>query len=124
VKAGKLPTNPAAGISRLTTDPARHEALSSEQAESIRAKLPTQRDRVFWGLLYAAGLRTEEALALRWSDVRVLGPAGGRIAIDRVFVAGEFRLRTKTGKGRESRSSGPWPKTCSSCGPPTSSSRR
>jgi integrase len=59
------------------------------------------RDRVMWGLLYLAGLRTEEALALRWQDIRGLSRTGGRIAVDRVFVAGEIRHRTKTGAGRD-----------------------
>ena len=56
------------------------KALSAEQAERIRAELPAQADRVLWGLIYAAGLRTEEALALRWSDVRDLTPTGGSLA--------------------------------------------
>ena len=75
-------------------------ALSAEQAERIRAELPTLRDRVLWGLQCAAGLRTEEALAVRWSDVLDLSPTGGPPAIDRVYVAGEFR-QTKTCKGRD-----------------------
>lgn len=75
--------------------------MSAHEAERIRAELPTQQDRVLWGLLYAAGLRTEEALALRWRDVLGLSRAGCRIAIDRVFVAGELRDRTKTGLGRD-----------------------
>lgn len=101
VDAGKLPSNPATGIRRLSTDTVRRDALSAEQAEAIRAALPTQRDRVMWGLLYLAGLRTEEALALRWQDIRGLSRTGGRIAVDRVFVAGEIRQRTKTGAGRD-----------------------
>jgi len=56
---------------------------------------------VLWGLQHAAGLRTEQALALRWSDVLELSPIGGTLAIDRVFVAGEFRDTTKTRKGRD-----------------------
>ena len=101
VDAGKLPSNPATGIRRLSTDTVRRDALSAEQAEAIRAALPTQRDRLMWGLLYLAGLRTEEALALRWQDIRGLSRTGGRIAVDRVFVAGEIRQRTKTGAGRD-----------------------
>jgi integrase len=101
VDAGKLPTNPAAGISRLASDPVRREALSAEQAERVRAELPTLRERAFWGLLCMAGLRTEEALALRWSDVLQLSPTGGTLTIDRVFVAREFRDTTKTRKGRD-----------------------
>ncbi len=101
VDAGKLPTNPAAGISRLATDPVRREALSAEQAERIRAELPALRDQAFWGLLCVAGLRTEEAVALRWSDVLQVSPTGGTLTIGRVFVAREFRDTTKTRKGRD-----------------------
>jgi hypothetical protein len=45
VDAGKLPTNPAAGIKRLSVDTIRRDALSADQAEAIRAALPTQRDQ-------------------------------------------------------------------------------
>jgi integrase len=63
------------------------KALSPEQAERVRAELPTRRDRVLWGLQHAAGLRTEEALALRCSDVLDLSPTGGD-ACDRPGVRG------------------------------------
>jgi integrase len=81
--------------------PALRKALSPEQAERIRAELPTLQVRVLWGLQYAAGLRSEEALAVRVSDVLDLSPSGGTLAIDRVFVAGEFRDTTKTRRGRD-----------------------
>ncbi len=63
--------------------------------------MPTLRDRALWGLLYAAGLRTEEALALRWSDVRGLTSGGGTLAIDRTVVTGRVRETTITGRGRD-----------------------
>jgi len=107
VDAGKLPSNPAAGIARLTTDTIRRDALSAEQAEMIRAALPTQRDRVLWELLFMAGLRTEKAPALRWRDLRDLSATGGRVAVDRVSVAGEIRQRPKTGAGRDVQIIGP-----------------
>jgi hypothetical protein len=56
---------------------------------------------VLWGFLYAAGLRTEEALALRWSDVLGLSRAGCTLKIDRVFTSGQIRNTTKTGRGRD-----------------------
>jgi hypothetical protein len=42
-----------------------------------------------------------QALAPRWSDVRELSPKGGILAIDRVFVSGQIREATKTGRGRD-----------------------
>src|ERR1019366_7023948 len=66
-----------------------------------RDQLPTQQDRVLWGFLYAAGLRTEEALALRWADVIGLSRAGCTLKIDRVFTSGQIRNTTKTGRGRD-----------------------
>jgi hypothetical protein len=59
------------------------------------------RDRVLWGLQYAAGLRTSGALALGWSDVIGLDGPDPRLAIDREFVAGQLREANKTGKGRD-----------------------
>jgi integrase len=96
-----LPANPCAGIKRLPTVKTDHRALSADEAERIRLHLPTLRDRVLWGLLYAAGLRTEEALPLRWRDLLELTRTGGTIAVDRVFVHGEIRQGTKTGAGRD-----------------------
>ena len=101
VDEGKLPANPLASVKKPPTIRRPRTALSPEQAERIRIELPTLRDRVLWGLQYAGGLRTEEALAVRWSDVLDLSPTGGTLAIDRVFVAGEFRDTTKTRTGRD-----------------------
>ena len=56
---------------------------------------------MLWGFLYAAGLRTEEALALRWADVIGLSRAGCTLKIDRVFTSGQIRNTTKTGRGRD-----------------------
>lgn len=70
--------------------------MSTDEAERLRAELPTLRDQVLWGLLYAAGLRTEEALALRWRDVLGLSRNGCKIAVDRRFVAGQMLEGTKT----------------------------
>jgi integrase len=51
--------------------------------------------------MYAAGLRPEEALALRWSDLLDLTRGGGTLNVDRVWVAGEYRHTTKTRVGRD-----------------------
>ena len=101
VADGKLPANPLLGVKRLPVIRAPRQSLSAEQAERIRAEMATQQDRVLWGLLYAAGLRTEEALALRWSDVIGLSRAGCTLKIDRVFTSGQIRNTTKTGRGRD-----------------------
>jgi len=59
------------------------------------------RDRVLWGLISCAGLRSEEALALRWSDILGLSRSGGTLEVDRLFAADEFRNTTKTKRGRD-----------------------
>jgi len=97
----KLPSNPLLGVKRLPIHREPRPALSPNQAERIRAALPSQRDRVLWGLLCLAGLRTEDALALRWSDVIGLTPTGATLKIDRTFVLGTTRNTTKTGRGRD-----------------------
>jgi integrase len=63
------------------------------EAERIRAELPTYRDVALWGLLAYAGLRPEEALALRWADV------GSVLVIDKAWTAGELKA-TKTHQRR------------------------
>jgi integrase len=93
VEAGKLPSNPCAGIRRLPHQPARANPLNPLEAERVRAALPTLRDQVLWGLMAYAGLRPEEALALRWRDV---GPV---LVIDRAYTHGELK-GTKTAQRR------------------------
>ena len=66
---GLIPANPCLGIKRLPHTPAPARPLSPYEAERLRAELPTLRDQVLWGLMAYAGLRPEEALALRWGDV-------------------------------------------------------
>jgi integrase len=89
------------GMQRPKVHRTPRKALSPLQAETLRAELPTLRDRCLWGLMYAAGLRPEEALALRWSDVLELELTGGTLSIERVYSAGEIRETTKTGKFRD-----------------------
>lgn len=97
----KLPANPMGNVKRPPAIREPCHALSAEQAERVRAELPTQRDRVLRRLMYAAGLRPEEALALRWSDLLGLSRVGAVLKVDRVWVAGEFRNTTKTRVGRD-----------------------
>ena len=88
VDDGKIPANPLYGVKRLPVIREPRRSLSAEQAERIRAEMASQRDRVLWGLIYCAGLRTEEALAVRWSDILGLSRAGGTLKIDRVIAGG------------------------------------
>ena len=67
--------------------------MTPEEIERLRAQMPSQRDRVLLGLLAYAGLRPEEALALRWIDV------GRVLVIDRAFTHGEEK-GTKTNQRR------------------------
>jgi integrase len=101
VHDGKIPANPLYGVKRLPMIREPRRSLSAEQAERVRAEMTSQRDRVLWGLSYCAGLRTEEALALRWSDILRLSRAGGTFKVDRVFTSDQFRNTTKTKRGRD-----------------------
>jgi integrase len=101
VDDGKIPSNPLLDVKRIPVIREPRKSLSADQAERVRAEMSSQRDRVLWGLVYCAGLRTEEALAIRWSDILNLSRAGGTIKIDRVFAADQFRNTTKTKRGRD-----------------------
>lgn len=85
-----LPSNPCAKVKRYPVAKPRPRALDPGQVEAIRAAMPSLRDRALWGLLAYAGLRPEEALALRWEDVRE-----HTIVVDRAFTHGEEK-GTKT----------------------------
>lgn len=74
-------------VASLVTDAA------PDEIERLRAAMPAQRDRTLLGLLAYAGLRPEEALALRWVDV------GRLLIIDRAFNHGEEK-GTKTNQRR------------------------
>ena len=69
VRDQRLPTNPCAQVRRLPHLAGRPRALSPLEVERIRAELLMVRDVALWGLLAYAGLRPEEALALRWGSV-------------------------------------------------------
>lgn len=89
-----LPMNPCQRVKRYPTARPRARALDPGQIEAIRRALDTLRDRALWGLLAYAGLRPEEALALRWADVRE-----HTLVIDRAFTHGEEK-GTKTYRRR------------------------
>jgi len=91
----RLPANPCVGIKRMPHQRSRPRALSSIQVELIRAELPLWRDRTLVSLMAYAGLRPEEALALRWRDVRE-----HTLSIEATYTAGELKPRTKTRRAR------------------------
>jgi len=96
VRQNHLPSNPCARIRprRVHEASPRPRAIGVEQVEQLRAVMPTARDRAMVSLLFYAGLRPGELLALRWSDI------GERtITVDRNYTAGELK-GTKTGKRR------------------------
>jgi integrase len=91
---GLLPQNPCRDVRKLPHVPARPRALTPLEVERIRLEMPTLRDIALLGLLCYAGLRPEEALALRWCDVGVRV-----LTIDRAFSCGELKP-TKTHQRR------------------------
>lgn len=91
---GELPANPCTGIGALPVRVERPRALTPEDVERIAAATPTPRDAAMVVLLAYAGLRPEELIALRWSDLQ-----GGAIIVDRAYTAGELK-GTKSGARR------------------------
>lgn len=100
VADGPIPANPCLGIRRLPHTPAPARPLTPLESERLRAALPTQRDQVLWCLMAYAGLRPEEALALRWADV------GATLHVHRAYTHGEHK-DTKTGRARSVAVIGP-----------------
>jgi integrase len=93
-RARKVPANPCQGIRRLRVEVSRPRALTPEQVEAIRAAMARPQDAVLVSVMAYAGLRPEEALPLRWSDL------GRTIVVSRTWTHGELRERTKTGRIR------------------------
>lgn len=93
VRDGLLPFNPAIGIEKFPVEKARPRVLTPMELERLRRQMPSRRDIVLLGLMAYAGLRPEEAFALRWSDV------GNVLVVDRAFTHGELRP-TKTHRRR------------------------
>jgi integrase len=78
----------------------RAQPLIPLEVERIRFAIPTAGDMVLTGLFCYAGLRPEDALALRWSDVRP-----GVLVVDRAWTHGELKptktyQRPRSGPGR------------------------
>ncbi len=90
VDDGRTPANPLYRVKCLPVMREPRRSLSAEQAERIRADMPSRRDGVLWGLIYCAGPRTEDALPVRWSDTpinlhnwraRIVNPAAERAGV-------------------------------------------
>jgi integrase len=88
-----VPTNPVRPVRKPPQRRREAKPLWPTLVEAIRAQLGP-RDATLVSVLAYAGLRPEEALALRWRDVRVDG-----LVVERALALGEFR-RTKTGHER------------------------
>lgn len=93
-RARRIPANPCQGLRRLRVDVKRPRALAPIEVERIRMQMARPGDRALVSVLAYGGLRPEEALPLRWSDV------GRTIVVSRTFTAGELVERTKTGRIR------------------------
>lgn len=102
VRDGVLPSNPCAGIRRAPHKAARPQALTPIEIEGIRAEMPSPRDALMVSLMGYAGLRPEEVVPLRWSDVE-----SRVIVVDRAFACGELKS-TKPAPAGPSRSSRHW----------------
>ncbi len=93
-RARKVPANPCQGIRRLKVQVKRPRALTPPDVERVRQKMADPRDAALVSVLGYGGLRPEEALPLRWSDI------GRTIAVSRTYTHGELSERTKTGRMR------------------------
>lgn len=87
-----LPANPCRRVKPLPVDDPERWPIEPEDLERIRRAVPGPRDALLVSLLAYAGIRPEEALALRWIDAE-----DGVLAIERVFCAGELRRQRKSG---------------------------
>jgi integrase len=96
VRTDRLPENPCLRLRRQKVVEAgpRPRAIAVTKIEELREAMPTPRDQAMVSLLFYAGLRPGEMLALRWSDVHEC-----TITVDRNYTAGELK-GTKTGKRR------------------------
>ncbi|MEZ0284413.1 MAG: tyrosine-type recombinase/integrase [Thermoleophilia bacterium] len=83
VRESLIPANPCQGLRRLPVVVARPRALSPAEVELVRVQMPTLRDVALLGLMAYAGLRSGEALALRWRDV------GRVLVVDRAVSDGD-----------------------------------
>lgn len=87
-----IPENPCRGVHRLPHKASKHRAHTPLVLERIRAQM-TRRDALAVSLMYLAGLRPEEVLALQWRHV------GERtLLIEQAATDGKVK-GTKTGAG-------------------------
>jgi integrase len=93
VRARLIPRNPCAGIPRPRVAVSRPRALTPIEVERLRAAMPSPRDALLVSVLFYAGLRVGEALALSWDSVRL---DDGYLVVEQSFVKGTLK-GTKTG---------------------------
>ena len=97
--------NPCQGIPRVRVAVSRPLILTPLQVERVRDAMPTPRDALLVSILFYAGLRVGEALALRWESV-MLEEVDPFLVVERNFVKGELK-GTKTGRIRRVELCGP-----------------
>jgi len=86
-EAGKVQANPVAPVKVPTARVQRERiALSATQVEALRNKMPTATDALLISLMAYAGLRPQEALALRVGDLR-----GTVLAVERAVAHGKIK---------------------------------
>lgn len=90
-----ISANPAAALKSLREPAGEGRALDAREVEEVRYQLRSARDRLLVTVMAYAGLRCEEALALRWRDVT----PSSRITVRGAFTADVFK-ETKTGDRR------------------------
>jgi integrase len=100
VKAGLIPRNPAAVVSRPRARDREMRTWTAGQARTFLAHVESDRLRGLWVLFLTTGLRRGEALGLRWTDIDL---ERGQLAVRRALVAVGYQVRwsePKTERGR------------------------
>lgn len=92
VEDGLIPENPCRDVHRLPHKASKHRAHPPLVIERIRARMG-QRDALVVSLMYLAGLRPEEVLALQWRHV------GEKVLLIEQAATGGRIKGTKTGTG-------------------------
>lgn len=94
VEYGLLEANPCLGIKPMKHRKRDPKPFTPLQVEMIRAKLPTERDRLIVSIMAYAGLRPGEVAGLQWGDISDVG-----IHVERTIQDGQYEP-TKTERSR------------------------
>jgi len=93
VEDGLIPHNPCRGIRPMPHLASKHRAWDPVVIERLRAEL-SHRDRVIVSLMYLAGLRPQEALAIEWRHVQ-----SRTLLVEQAAAEGKIK-RTKAGTAK------------------------